>query len=157
MLFGCDASVVFFFFKQKTAYEITYGDWSSDVCSSDLLDQIFPSNGDTTNLQTLVTSCDYIEIFWFPFTTQLWVKRFSKLDAPTQYESKVIDFVFITSELASLTGGLMGEWFKLFPFATPLTLQIFFFAMKELMQRELKAVSFNDDFDRSQDPIVKVE
>src|ERR1051325_6155600 len=27
----------FFFFKQKTAYEITYGDWSSDVCSSDLL------------------------------------------------------------------------------------------------------------------------
>src|ERR1051325_538773 len=27
----------FFFFKQKTAYEITYGDWSSDVCSSDLV------------------------------------------------------------------------------------------------------------------------
>ena len=26
-----------FFFKQKTAYEITYGDWSSDVCSSDLM------------------------------------------------------------------------------------------------------------------------
>src|ERR1051325_8550382 len=25
------------FFKQKTAYEITYGDWSSDMCSSDLL------------------------------------------------------------------------------------------------------------------------
>src|SRR6187551_2166158 len=27
---------VFFFFKQKTAYEITHSDWSSDVCSSDL-------------------------------------------------------------------------------------------------------------------------
>src|SRR5213075_2471574 len=26
-----------FFFKQKTAYEITRRDWSSDVCSSDLL------------------------------------------------------------------------------------------------------------------------
>src|SRR5213083_3364366 len=26
----------FFFFKQKTAYEITASDWSSDVCSSDL-------------------------------------------------------------------------------------------------------------------------
>src|SRR5213075_3582525 len=26
----------FFFFKQKTAYEITRRDWSSDVCSSDL-------------------------------------------------------------------------------------------------------------------------
>src|SRR3546814_6434258 len=27
---------VFFFFKQKTAYEIRISDWSSDVCSSDL-------------------------------------------------------------------------------------------------------------------------
>src|SRR6184192_4461267 len=27
----------FFFFKQKTAYEMSIGDWSSDVCSSDLL------------------------------------------------------------------------------------------------------------------------
>jgi len=29
-------TIVFFFFKQKTAYEILDGDWSSDVCSSDL-------------------------------------------------------------------------------------------------------------------------
>src|SRR3546814_1552955 len=28
---------VFFFFKQKTAYEMRISDWSSDVCSSDLL------------------------------------------------------------------------------------------------------------------------
>ena len=28
--------VFFFFFKQKTAYEIRNCDWSSDVCSSDL-------------------------------------------------------------------------------------------------------------------------
>src|SRR3546814_10767871 len=28
--------VVFFFFKQKTAYEVRISDWSSDVCSSDL-------------------------------------------------------------------------------------------------------------------------
>ena len=28
--------VFFFFFKQKTAYEIYQCDWSSDVCSSDL-------------------------------------------------------------------------------------------------------------------------
>ena len=30
----------FFFFKQKTAYEILRSDWSSDVCSSDLLQQL---------------------------------------------------------------------------------------------------------------------
>ena len=29
--------VLFFFFKQKTAYEIRNCDWSSDVCSSDLI------------------------------------------------------------------------------------------------------------------------
>src|SRR3546814_3174898 len=29
--------VVVFFFKQKTAYEMRISDWSSDVCSSDLL------------------------------------------------------------------------------------------------------------------------
>src|SRR3546814_4637594 len=28
---------LFFFFKQKTAYEMRISDWSSDVCSSDLL------------------------------------------------------------------------------------------------------------------------
>jgi len=30
--------LVFFFFKQKTAYEISVCDWSSDVCSSDLVE-----------------------------------------------------------------------------------------------------------------------
>src|SRR3546814_4444203 len=32
--------VLFFFFKQKTAYEMRISDWSSDVCSSDLDDVI---------------------------------------------------------------------------------------------------------------------
>src|SRR3546814_5651314 len=29
--------IYFFFFKQKTAYEMRISDWSSDVCSSDLI------------------------------------------------------------------------------------------------------------------------
>src|SRR3546814_11636668 len=29
---------MFFFFKQKTAYDMRISDWSSDVCSSDLAD-----------------------------------------------------------------------------------------------------------------------
>src|SRR3546814_13453254 len=33
----CSVVCVFFFFKQKTAYEMRISDWSSDVCSSDLL------------------------------------------------------------------------------------------------------------------------
>src|SRR3546814_7320350 len=30
--------LICFFFKQKTAYEMRISDWSSDVCSSDLVD-----------------------------------------------------------------------------------------------------------------------
>src|SRR3546814_4638874 len=33
-------SYFFFFFKQKTAYEMRISDWSSDVCSSDLADAL---------------------------------------------------------------------------------------------------------------------
>src|SRR3546814_1629867 len=37
MRFSIDSLIViFFFFKQKTAYEMRISDWSSDVCSSDL-------------------------------------------------------------------------------------------------------------------------
>src|SRR3546814_6045356 len=36
LLFSLSISV-FFFFKQKTAYEMRISDWSSDVCSSDLI------------------------------------------------------------------------------------------------------------------------
>src|SRR3546814_14248060 len=35
-MFQVDFLLLFFFFKQKTAYEIRISDWSSDVCSSDL-------------------------------------------------------------------------------------------------------------------------
>src|SRR3546814_2394076 len=36
---------MFFFFKQKTAYEMRISDWSSDVCSSDLADAAISSSG----------------------------------------------------------------------------------------------------------------
>src|SRR3546814_6628040 len=36
--YSCDYLFFFFFFKQKTAYEMRISDWSSDVCSSDLVE-----------------------------------------------------------------------------------------------------------------------
>ena len=36
--------VFFFFFKQKTAYEIYQCDWSSDVCSSDLFRHVLATH-----------------------------------------------------------------------------------------------------------------
>src|SRR3546814_11351567 len=41
---------MFFFFKQKTAYERCISDWSSDVCSSDLL-QVAVSGPEQVELQ----------------------------------------------------------------------------------------------------------
>src|SRR3546814_1651698 len=43
--------LLFFFFKQKTAYEMRISDWSSDVCSSDLLPALGAS-GDVTRSRT---------------------------------------------------------------------------------------------------------
>src|SRR3546814_5449571 len=39
----CVLSCGFFFFKQKTAYEMRISDWSSDVCSSDLTEGASPA------------------------------------------------------------------------------------------------------------------
>src|SRR3546814_4308418 len=39
ILFATQFLFYFFFFKQKTAYEMRISDWSSDVCSSDLPDR----------------------------------------------------------------------------------------------------------------------
>src|SRR3546814_4709251 len=36
VLLDVSCFILFFFFKQKTAYEMRISDWSSDVCSSDL-------------------------------------------------------------------------------------------------------------------------
>src|SRR3546814_7706642 len=41
MLLSYVLFLLFFFFKQKTAYEMRISDWSSDVCSSDLIGRAF--------------------------------------------------------------------------------------------------------------------
>src|SRR3546814_4781347 len=43
--------LLFFFFKQKTAYEMRISDWSSDVCSSDLDSEEGPAEGGQRTLQ----------------------------------------------------------------------------------------------------------
>src|SRR3546814_6814423 len=42
----------FFFFKQKTAYEMRISDWSSDVCSSDLRREAASATPPTTGALT---------------------------------------------------------------------------------------------------------
>src|SRR3546814_6857239 len=50
---------LFFFFKQKTAYEMRISDWSSDVCSSDLIDMLLEL-GEIVDEQTDKLLCDRI-------------------------------------------------------------------------------------------------
>src|SRR3546814_4735925 len=38
--------MLYFFFKQQTAYEMRISDWSSDVCSSDLTNPVVGKIGD---------------------------------------------------------------------------------------------------------------
>ena len=72
--------MVFFFFKQKTAYEIKECDWSSDVCSSDLDILISISNKDSNPLpeQNYVISepntmiCEENEDTGFEFWIRDW-------------------------------------------------------------------------------------
>src|SRR3546814_8126766 len=46
--------LVFFFFKQKTAYEMRISDWSSDVCSSDLFLPPYDTRTTIERLERLV-------------------------------------------------------------------------------------------------------
>src|SRR3546814_9722195 len=52
----CDVCVVFCFFKQKTAYEMRISDWSSDVCSSDLVPSLTIGEGGQRSLSYTAVS-----------------------------------------------------------------------------------------------------
>src|SRR3546814_6105729 len=50
--------LIYFFFKQKTAYEMRISDWSSDVCSSDLRKGL--QGRAHPNLQVVLYPCSHI-------------------------------------------------------------------------------------------------
>src|SRR3546814_5864697 len=53
---------MFFFFKQKTAYEMRISDWSSDVCSSDLTDQRLARLGRSQNVVIKTSASMMLEL-----------------------------------------------------------------------------------------------
>src|SRR3546814_7325420 len=61
MLYHCLGSVfVVFFFKQKTSYEMRISDWSSDVCSSDLV--ITGVEDAVENLEVLTPGAELVPV-----------------------------------------------------------------------------------------------
>src|SRR3546814_4798969 len=86
----------FFFLKQKTAYEMRISDWSSDVCSSDLTDEInsiyalipiiaycYQLDGHLTDLQIRKV------VKWF-FYAQIRTRYVSQLPQKLDRDLKVI-------------------------------------------------------------------
>src|SRR3546814_10991614 len=66
--------VFFFFFKQKTAYEMRISDWSSDVCSSDLL---YLSRDAGNHFEPLVRSTQVLAQ-WFDLDGEhFWVSSYA--------------------------------------------------------------------------------
>src|SRR3546814_6360669 len=109
---------MFFFFKQKTAYEMRISDWSSDVCSSDLTPACDRAGRDMTNHLYLVDGSGYIFRAYhrlppltnirgepvgavYGYTTMLWklVDELHKADGPTHMAVRSEEH---TSELQSL-------------------------------------------------------
>src|SRR3546814_4409254 len=67
------SSFFFFFFKQKTAYEMRISDWSSDVCSSDLPVRFVSTNLAVSSIrdrvnQKLSIFCQLLDTKGWPWT-----------------------------------------------------------------------------------------
>src|SRR3546814_4282623 len=66
LFFYVSLYLFFFFFKQKTAYEMRISDWSSDVCSSDLL----PNSEEIVHAATLGYNTGEISYVEYLFALQ---------------------------------------------------------------------------------------
>src|SRR3546814_3489403 len=58
-----ESSCTVFFFKQKTAYELRISDWSSDVCSSDLIMGLGPIEAVRKALANAGMTIDDIDLY----------------------------------------------------------------------------------------------
>src|SRR3546814_6533457 len=81
-------SLLFFFFKQKTAYELRIRDWSSDVCSSDLVSAALPG-GDHTIIVGDVVACDH-EVDSEPLV--YFSRQFSTVCSPSLHARHAYDW-----------------------------------------------------------------
>ena len=81
MLTGTGIKVLFSFVKQKTAYEIVFVDWSSNVCSSDLRPNLKEPSVILKNPKT--------DIGLRIYTTQPGIQFYTPLKHPQPNESNI--------------------------------------------------------------------
>src|SRR3546814_7540755 len=99
-----------FFFKQKTAYEMRISDWSSDVCSSDLIegtpDKLYECNC------SHCTRKGYL--MWFIPRGQLRLKTPASAMSTYRFHKRVIDHHFRSEEHTSELQSLMRISYAVF-------------------------------------------
>lgn len=84
------------------------------------------------NIQKLVTSHDYVEVFWFPFNKQCWIKTWDKTPKPaTESEIKWGWDELKTYLEISTFGKFLMDRLQNTPSLTPLIMQFFSFLMPE--------------------------
>src|SRR3546814_2817518 len=76
----CTYVFFFFFFKQKTAYEMRISDWSSDVCSSDLS---FRRSALEIKTRNATMRAQYQAATSFFRNEGNWYKKIKSIQAPT--------------------------------------------------------------------------
>ena len=92
---------VFFFFKQKTAYEIKECDWSSDVCSSDLLTtkEIHISQSENSSKDP--------KIFLNPDLLLLVILIFLYVSAEISFSSWIVDYLYKVRSFSLKSASIM--------------------------------------------------
>src|SRR3546814_1482602 len=103
--------IVFFFFKQKTAYEMRISDWSSDVCSSDLYNSGFsytPQNTVTEPSYTLVNG--RVSYFFIPWNLRLTAFGKNLTKEHYHYSKFQTDFGVNQTLAPPIQYGLRLEW-----------------------------------------------
>src|SRR3546814_7834575 len=93
----------FFFFKQKTAYEMRISDWSSDVCSSDLMEGFFRLVG--LDRPEALASAEVVDAVHQPRSAEIFATiRPSSRSVPT-IEFRVTSLARLSSSQPSVPAG----------------------------------------------------
>ncbi len=84
------------------------------------VDEFLPLKETIENIKDLVASHDYVELFWLPFTDEVWVKRWDKVPWDTPNKN-VPGFWNKLQQMIQAQGGTLALKFALrFPRITPL-------------------------------------
>ena len=97
---------MFFFFKQKTAYEMLSGDWSSDVCSSDLITMRFDGEEEEAGNRVTLSSLHSAKGLEFDY---VFLPDVDAATYPSDDESRRALYLALTRTCAAVSVAWVGR------------------------------------------------